>query len=246
LKVDILNKRESQQERCTCPKKQSGDLPVVVQNKKRLSMRLIFFSFIVLLTINSYGSEVYTWEDENGAVHFTDNAANAPPKKIKRQVNGLTSMKRNECANPWGGSSRTSNSPEREQVRLCLPEGFSPVGEENGALAFRDESASCGTLYISISKDSQYHGTDDPKEYAKLKDWLLALMKSSSETKILGSEMVTIDGKRFVAIRAAAKGKVSESSFHIGNGYLLALSAEAPNEAVLSTLGNVIRAAEIP
>lgn len=209
-------------------------------------MRMIFFSFFFLLTINSYGSEIYTWEDEGGAVQFTDNATNAPRKKIKKNVSGLTAIKRNECANEWGGASRTSTPPERDQIRLCLPKGFSPVGEENGALAFRDESVSRGSIYLSISPDSQYRGSNDPKDYKKLEELFVSLMKSSPETKILSSEIVTIDGKRFVTIRATAKGKISESSIHIGNGYLLALSAEAPTEAALSTLSAVIRVAGIP
>jgi len=49
-----------------------------------------------------------------------------------------------------------------------------------------------------------------------------------------------------VVLKGLEVGSHTESYFHMGNGYLLALTAEAPNDETLASLRAVIQEVRIP
>lgn len=55
--------------------------------KPIISMLSVFFVATV-----AFGSDVYTWEDDNGIMHFSDNPSDAPVKRQKRNFEPVVIM----------------------------------------------------------------------------------------------------------------------------------------------------------
>ncbi|NJD56235.1 MAG: hypothetical protein FIA94_07515 [Nitrospirae bacterium] len=154
-----------------------------------------------------------------------------------------------ECGNPWGGNpgeiSAGAPVTKPEDVRLCLPPGFVPENKDGG-IAFSDPNDSKGEqgrLGIAVTVDSKYRKPESSDEYERVKAWLCNLANTSMGTVCSISE---INGVFFVLLKGLEIGSHTESYIHMGNGYLLALTAEAPTGESLSRLRMVINGACLP
>ena len=152
------------------------------------------------------------------------------------------------CENSWGSAAKSqprAGVPKAEDVQLCLPAGFSVVIGEEG-VSFRDpndSTSSKGSLGIAISPDSTYSYSDKESDYLKLQGWLCQLANVSAGTRCT---IIRLKNNLFVMLKSLGIGVYSEVYIHTGNGYMLALTAEAPNESALSLLRTVIEDANIP
>lgn len=153
------------------------------------------------------------------------------------------------CENPWGnvsGNLKTrAGLPKAEDVGLCLPSGFAGVVREDG-VSFRDPNDSAGSrgrLGVAISPGSNYQYSDDETDYHRFEGWLCQLANISAGTRCA---ITRLKNNLFVLLKDLGIGAYSEIYINTGNGYMLALSAEAPNEAALSLLRAVIQDANIP
>jgi hypothetical protein len=154
------------------------------------------------------------------------------------------------CENPWGkaaseGRSAASGTVTHEHVQLCLPVGFVPENKEGG-MAFsdpKDTEKKRGRLGLAVAVDGKYREPERDEEYEGIKAWLCSLANTSVGTSC---SIVRLGGSLFVLLRSLEIGTHSESYFHMGNGYLLALSAEAPNEEALALLRPVIQGVRLP
>lgn len=153
------------------------------------------------------------------------------------------------CENPWGSMAANpqprAGLPKVEDIRLCLPAGFSGVVGEEG-VSFRDpkdSTGSKGSMGIAISPGSNYKYSDKEADYQRLQGWLCQLANISSGTRCT---ITRLKDDLFVQLQSLGIGVYSEVYIHTGDGYLLALTAEAPNEAALSSLRTVIHGANIP
>ncbi len=153
------------------------------------------------------------------------------------------------CDNPWG--SRAGNTkmltglPKLEDVRLCLPAGFAGQVKEGG-VSFSDPSDSAGvrgSLGLAISPGSNFSASDSEMEYQRLKGWLCQLANLSAGTLCT---ITRLKDNYFVLLKGLGINVYSEVYVHTGNGYMLALTAEAPSDAALSALRPVIQDADIP
>lgn len=164
-------------------------------------------------------------------VSCTQKADSTPPEK---------------CTNPWGGASTPARKipsiPQLEEVRICLPQGFIPQygGDKFEFSLPNDNIDTNGRLILQRNIGEIYKNPDDEGEYKKQMDFY----KSPSST----CKIKKIKGKRFLIVdtKASASGKVARAYIHLGNGYMLALEAHAPNDKVLSTLTSAIENADIP
>ncbi len=154
-----------------------------------------------------------------------------------------------DCGNPWGGTAerRPGAGPAimPEDIRLCLPPGFIPQ-EKDGGLAFYapdDIEGKKGRLGLAVSADGKYRKPETDAEYEKIKAWLCSLANTSAGTSC---SMTRLQGSTFVLLKGLEIGTHTESYFQMGNGYLLALSAEAPTEEALALLRAVIREVRLP
>ena len=154
-----------------------------------------------------------------------------------------------DCENPWGkalpdkGAGSETITPG--DVQLCLPMGFVPENREAG-VAFsdpKDAEGKRGRLGLAISLDRKYQESDKDEEYERIKIWLCNLANTSVGTSC---SIVRLKGVLFVLLHGLEVGTHTESYFHMGNGYLLALSAEAPDEDTLAVLRAVIREVKLP
>jgi hypothetical protein len=98
-------------------------------------------------------------------------------------------------------------------------------------------------LGIAVTLDSKYRHSDSKDEYERIKAWLCNLANISVGTVCSITE---IRGSLFVLLRGLEINSHTESYIHMGNGYLLALSAEAPTGKALEQLRAVIRDARLP
>jgi len=162
---------------------------------------------------------------------------------------GNISIVAEACENPWGSEAANSQPragvPKPEDVRLCLPAGFSGVVGEEG-VSFRDpkdSTGSKGSLGIAISPGSNYKYSDKEADYQRLQGWLCQLANISSGTRCT---ITRLKDDLFVQLKSLGIGVYSEVYIHTGDGYMLALTAEGPNEAALSSLRTVIQGANIP
>ena len=154
-----------------------------------------------------------------------------------------------ECENPWGraGSDQGTGSAAitPEDIRLCLPAGFIAEKKEGG-VAFsdpKDTEGKKGRLGLAISADQKYQKPERDDEYERIKAWLCSLANTSVGTSC---SIVRLGGAPFVLLKSLEVGTHTESYFHMGNGYLLAVSAEAPNEETLALLRAVIQEVRLP
>ena len=153
------------------------------------------------------------------------------------------------CENPWGNALTNDNlrseALKPEDVRLCLPAAFIPESKEDGIM-FRDPAdtkGARGRIGLAISVDSKYKHSDVMEDYEKLKIWLCQLSNVTAGTLC---SVTKIQGKLYVLLKGVQVGVNSEAYIHIGNGYMLVLTAEAPNDAAYAILSAVIRGAIIP
>jgi hypothetical protein len=153
------------------------------------------------------------------------------------------------CENPWGSVSENNKTrvdlPKVENVRLCLPDGFAGVMSEDG-VNFKDPNDAAGTrgsLGIAITPGSNYSYSDNEMDYHGLEGWLCQLANISAGTRCA---IIRLKGNLFVLLKGLGIGVYSEIYIHTGNGYMLALTAEAPNESTLSSLRAVIQDTNIP
>lgn len=154
-----------------------------------------------------------------------------------------------DCGNPWGGNPGERSAGARvtkpEDVRLCLPPGF-VAEEKEGGIAFSDPNDSKkeqGKMGIAVTVDSKYRKPESSDEHERVKAWLCNLANTSMGTICSITE---INGVTFVLLKGLEIGSHTESYIHMGNGYLLALTAEAPTGEALSRLTTVIRGARLP
>jgi len=154
-----------------------------------------------------------------------------------------------DCDNPWGGATerRPGGGPAviPEDVRLCLPPGFIPQ-EKDGGLAFYDPDdieGKKGRLGLAVSADGKYRKPNTDEEYEKIKSWLCSLANTSAGTSC---SMIRLQGVRLVLLKGLEIGTHTESYFQMGDGYLLALSADAPTEKALAELRVVIQEVRLP
>jgi hypothetical protein len=154
-----------------------------------------------------------------------------------------------ECGNPWGGEAEKKPGAGLviipENIRLCLPPGFVPH-EKDGGLAFYvpdDFEGKKGRLGLAVSADGKYRKPDTDEEYERIKSWLCSLANTSAGTSCT---MTRLQGTPFVLLKGLEIGTHTESYFQMGDGYLLALSAEAPNEEALALLRAVIQEVRLP
>lgn len=47
---------------------------------------------VFILAAVAYSSDVYTWDDNNGALHFSDDPSNAPAKRKKRSIEPISTI----------------------------------------------------------------------------------------------------------------------------------------------------------
>lgn len=154
------------------------------------------------------------------------------------------------CENPWGGvaaqdQKQRSGVPGPEDVRLCLPPGFIPEAKERG-FVFRDPNDGAGArgrLGLAVTPDSQYKHSDSMEDYEKLKAWLCHLSNISEATLCT---VTKIQGNLYVLLKGLQVSVHTEAYIRIGNGYMLAITAEAPNDDALAVLKAVIQEAVIP
>ena len=153
------------------------------------------------------------------------------------------------CENPWGNALTNDNlrseALKPEDVRLCLPAAFIPESKDDGIM-FRDPAdtkGARGRIGLAISVDSKYKHSDIMEDYEKLKIWLCQLSNVTAGTLC---SVTKIQGKLYVLLKGVQVGVNSEAYIHIGNGYMLVLTAEAPNDAAYAILSAVIRGAIIP
>ena len=153
------------------------------------------------------------------------------------------------CENPWGkapsGSSAGSGVVTPEDVQLCLPPGFIP-DKKDGGFAFydpNDNDGKKGRLGLAVINDSKYRAPDKDEEYERIKVWLCNLANSSMGTSC---SITRLQGGLFVVLKGLEIGSHTESYFHMGNGYLLALTAEAQNDETLASLRSVIQEVRLP
>ncbi len=153
------------------------------------------------------------------------------------------------CDNPWGSVSEDhkmrAGLPKVQEVRFCLPAGFVGEVREDG-VSFRDPNdaaVSRGRLGVAISPGSNYQYSNDEMDYQRLQGWLCQLANISAGTRCA---ITRLKGNLFVLLKGLALGAHSEVYIHTGNGYMLALTAEAPSEAVLALLRAVIQDTNIP
>ena len=154
-----------------------------------------------------------------------------------------------DCGNPWGG--KTGEKPARspvtkpEDVRLCLPAGFVPEEKEEG-FAFsdpKDSKGEQGRMGIAVTLDSKYRHSDSKDEYERIKVWLCNLANTSIGTVC---SVIEIRGSLFVLLKELQINSHTESYIHMGDGYLLALTAEAPTSEAMEQLRAVIHGARLP
>ena len=154
-----------------------------------------------------------------------------------------------DCGNPWGGKSREkpAGSPvtKPEDVHLCLPAGFVPAEKEGGFAFFdaKDSKGEQGRLGIAVTLDSQYRHSDSTDDYVRIKAWLCNLANTSVGTVCSVTE---IRGSLFVLLKGLEINSHTESYIHMGDGYLLALTAEAPTSEAMEQLREVIHGARLP
>lgn len=153
------------------------------------------------------------------------------------------------CENPWGNVSGNHKAraglPKVEDVGLCLPSNFAGVVREDG-VSFRDPNDAAGSrgrLGVAISPGSNFQYSDDEADYHRLEGWLCNLANISAGTRCA---ITRLKGNLFVLLKGLELGTHSEVYIHTGNGYMLALTAEAPSEAALSLLRAVMQDANIP
>jgi hypothetical protein len=96
---------------------------------------------------------------------------------------------------------------------------------------------------LAVSHDPKYREPEKDEEYERVKAWLCNLANTSVGTSC---SITRLRGSLFVLLRSLELGSHTESYFHMGNGYLLALSAEAPNEEALALLRAVIQEVRLP
>ena len=153
------------------------------------------------------------------------------------------------CENPWGNALTNDNlrseALKPEDVRLCLPAGFIPESKDDGIM-FRDPADTKGVrgrIGLAISVDGKYKHSDIMEDYEKLKIWLCQLSNITAGTLC---SVTKIQGKLYVVLKGVQVGANSEAYIHVGNGYMLALTAEAPDDAAYAILSAVLRGATIP
>lgn len=154
-----------------------------------------------------------------------------------------------DCGNLWGGAAEKKPGAGPviipKYVRLCLPHGFIPH-EKDGGLAFYDPDdveGKKGRLGLAVSDDGKYRKPYTDEEYERIKSWLCSLANTSAGTSCT---MTRLQGTPFVLLKGLEIGTHTESYFQMGDGYLLALSAEAPNEEALALLRAVIQEVRLP
>jgi hypothetical protein len=164
-------------------------------------------------------------------------------------LSGWTVAVAQVCDNPWGTALQNNDlrsaTLKPEDVHLCLPAGFIPESKEDGIL-FRDPADTKGTrgrIGLAISVDTKYKNSDLVEDYEKLKMWLCQLSNISAGTLC---SVTKIQGKLYVVLKGVQVGANSEAYIHVGNGYMLALTAEAPDDAAYAILSAVLRGATIP
>jgi len=164
-------------------------------------------------------------------------------------LSGWTAAVAQVCDNPWGTALQNNNlrseTLKPEDVHLCLPAGFIPESKEDGIL-FRDPAdtkGARGRIGLAISVDTKYKNSDLVEDYEKLKMWLCQLSNISAGTLC---SVTKIQGKLYVVLKGVQVGANSEAYIHVGNGYMLALTAEAPDDAAYAILSAVLRGATIP
>ena len=96
---------------------------------------------------------------------------------------------------------------------------------------------------MAVSADGKYRKPDTDDEYEKIKSWLCSLANTSVGTSC---SMTRLQGSRFVLLKGLEIGTHTESYFQMGDGYLLAISAEAPTEEALAQLRTVIQEVRLP
>ncbi|MDP2156118.1 MAG: hypothetical protein Q8K68_00215 [Nitrospirota bacterium] len=152
------------------------------------------------------------------------------------------------CENPWGSVSEDkmrAGLPKVQEVRFCLPAGFVEEVREDG-VSFRDPNDAAGSrgrLGAAISPGSNYQYSDNEKDYQRLQGWLCQLANISAGTRCA---ITRLKGNLFVLLKGLGIGVYSEIYIHTGDGYMVALTAEAPSESVLSSLRAVIQDANLP
>ncbi|HYQ48487.1 MAG TPA: hypothetical protein VEP69_05435 [Thermodesulfovibrionales bacterium] len=132
-----------------------------------------------------------------------------------------------------------------EDIRLCLPPGFS-AQEKEGGFAFSDSNdtkGEQGMIGIAVTVDSKYQHPTSRDEYERVKSWLCNLANTSMGTVC---SLTEINGFIFVLLKGLEVGSHTESYIHMGNGFLLALTAEAPTGEALSRLRTVIAGVHLP
>ena len=164
-------------------------------------------------------------------------------------LSGWASADAESCENLWGGSQSSSDLSSEtlkpEHVRLCLPLRFIPEPREDGVV-FRDPSdtnGSRGRIGLAIATDSKYAYSDVMEEYERLK---ITLCQLSNVTAGTLCSVTKIQGKLYVALKGLQVGVYSEAFIHVGKGYMLALTAEAPDSAAYLVLRTVLQSAVIP
>ena len=164
-------------------------------------------------------------------------------------LSGWTVAVAQVCENPWGNAlphnNLRSETLKPEDVRLCLPAGFIPESKDDGIM-FRDPAdtkGARGRIGLAISVDSKYKHSDIMEDYEKLKIWLCQLSNITAGTLC---SVTKIQGQLYVLLKGVQVGVNSEAYIHIGNGYMLALTAEAPDDAAYAILSAVLRGAIIP
>ncbi len=153
------------------------------------------------------------------------------------------------CGNPWGtalpAGSPGSETLKPEHVRLCLPAGFTAEAREN-SVVFRDltdAKGARGRIGLAVSADRSYKHSDSREDYEKLKVKLCQLSNATAGTLCSVTQM---QGKFFVVLKGLQAGVFSEVFFHIGDGYLLALTADAPDSDAYAVLQAVVQGAIVP
>lgn len=154
-----------------------------------------------------------------------------------------------DCPNPWGSVANKMSEVRPviipEDIRLCLPPGFVPH-KIDGGMAFYDPDdveGKRGKLGLAVSIDGKYRKPDSEEEYERVRSWLCGLANTSLGTIC---SLTSLQGQQFVLLKSLEIGTYTESYLQMGNGYLLALSAEAPNDETLSLLRAVIQEVKLP
>jgi hypothetical protein len=106
-----------------------------------------------------------------------------------------------------------------------------------------DNQGKRGRLGLAVTTGKKYRKPDTEEEYERVKSWLCSLANTSTGTSC---SMTRLQGKLFVLLKGLEIGTHTESYFQMGDGYLLALSAEAPNEEALALLRAVIWEVRLP